>query len=157
MSVDVDMQQISEADSIPSPEEFSRWADAALTLPRQHAEMVVRVVDEDESAALNQTYRGKSGPTNVLSFPFEVPEGVEMENDLLGDLVICAPVVEQQASEQGKPVQAHWAHMVVHGTLHLQGFDHLTDEQAVVMESLEKKILTGMGFQAPYESEAESS
>ena len=149
----MDMQIASEAGSIPSLEDVSKWASAALDKQRQHAELVVRVVEEDESATLNQTYRNKQGPTNVLSFPFEIPEGVDMEMDLLGDLVICAPVVEQQAREQGKTVQAHWAHMVVHGTLHLQGFDHLTDEEALVMESLEKEILTGMGFQAPYETE----
>jgi len=155
LSVDVDMQIASEAGSIPSLQDFSRWASAALDKQRQHAELVVRVVDEDESATLNQTYRNKQGPTNVLSFPFEIPEGVDVEMDLLGDLVICAPVVEMQAHEQGKAVQAHWAHMVVHGTLHLQGFDHLTDEEALVMESREKEILTGMGFQAPYETEQE--
>ena len=145
------MQNLSKTDKLPQETDFKRWIEAALQGRKQSAEVVVRVVDEQESADLNQTYRGKAGPTNVLSFPFEAPAQLDM--DLLGDLVICAPVIEREAVEQQKSLESHWAHMAVHGTLHLLGYDHLTDEQAVEMELLEKEILTGMGYQAPYDNE----
>lgn len=145
------MQNLSKADQLPLKKDFRRWIGATLQGHKQSAEVVVRVVDEQESAALNQTYRGKTGPTNVLSFPFTAPPEVEM--NLLGDLVICAPVIEREAHEQHKTPDSHWAHMAVHGTLHLLGYDHQTDEQAAEMELLEKNILTGMGYQAPYADE----
>src|SRR5690606_20131870 len=96
---------------------------------RQEAELTIRIVDEEESRILNRDYRGKDKPTNVLSFPFEAPPGLDAW-PLLGDLVICAPVVAREAVEQGKPLMAHWAHMVVHGVLHLLGYDHEEDEDA---------------------------
>ena len=105
-----------------------------------------------ESAELNQHYRGKPGPTNVLSFPFEAPPGVETE--ILGDLVVCAPVVEREALEQGKTLQSHWAHMVVHGVLHLQDYDHIEENEAVIMESEEITIMNRLGFSSPYEEAA---
>jgi probable rRNA maturation factor len=145
------MQNLSKADKLPQETDFKRWIEAALQDHKESAEVVVRVVDEQESADLNQTYRGKTGPTNVLSFPFEAPAQIDM--DLLGDLVICAPVIEREAVEQHKTLESHWAHMAVHGTLHLLGYDHLTDEQALEMELLETTILTGMGYQAPYGDE----
>ena len=114
-------------------------------------EMTVRIVDEAESHELNLNYRGKDRPTNVLSFPFECPDEVELP--LLGDLVICRQVVEREAQEQDKPVMAHWAHMVVHGSLHLLGYDHIEDDEAEEMESLEAQIMTGLGFADPYLSE----
>ena len=100
---------------------------------------------------LNLTYRGKDKPTNVLSFPFEAPPGIEMP--LLGDLIICRQVVEQEASEQGKPLEAHWAHMVVHGSLHLLGYDHIEDDEAEEMEGLETEIMLALGYEDPYISE----
>ena len=114
----------------------------------QEYELTIRVVDEEESQSLNSQYRGKDNPTNVLSFPFEAP--AEIELDLLGDLVICAPVVGKEATEQSKEEIAHWAHMVIHGTLHLQGYDHIEDEEAEAMEALEVKILSALGFPDPY-------
>jgi probable rRNA maturation factor len=147
----IEMQNLSKADKLPPETDFKRWIEATLHDRKQSAEIVVRLVDEQESADLNQTYRGKAGPTNVLSFPFEAPAQLDM--DLLGDLVICAPVIEREAIEQHKTAESHWAHMAVHGTLHLLGYDHQTDEQAVEMELLEKEILTGMGYQAPYSDE----
>jgi probable rRNA maturation factor len=147
----VEMQYLSKADKLPQETDFKRWIEAALQDRQPSAEVVVRVVDEQESAELNRKYRGKEGPTNVLSFPFAAPAQLDM--DLLGDLVICAPVIEREALEQHKTLESHWAHMAVHGTLHLLGYDHLTDEQAVEMELLEKQILTGMGYQAPYGDE----
>ncbi len=149
--LELDMQIASEADNLPAESDFRRWINASLQQQKQRTEMVVRIVDEVESAELNQTYRSKSGATNVLSFPFDAPPQVSM--NLLGDLVICAPVIEREAIEQGKTLQAHWAHMAVHGTLHLLGYDHQTDEQATEMEALEKTILTGLGYEAPYKDE----
>ena len=130
-----------------------RWATAALRNERETAELSVRIVDEQESAALNQQYRGKSGATNVLSFPFDAvtPEPLP----ILGDLVICAPVVIREAQQQNKPAEAHWAHMCVHGVLHLLGYDHAGDSDAQVMEALETTILLDMGFPAPYSEEKE--
>ncbi|WP_288791436.1 rRNA maturation RNase YbeY, partial [uncultured Enterobacter sp.] len=102
---------------------------------------------------LNLTYRGKDKPTNVLSFPFEAPPGIEMP--LLGDLIICRQVVEQEAKEQQKPLEAHWAHMVVHGSLHLLGYDHIEDDEAEEMESLETEIMLALGYEDPYIAEKE--
>jgi probable rRNA maturation factor len=112
------------------------------------AEVSVYIVDEAESQELNSQYRGKDKPTNVLSFPADIPEEVGVP--LLGDLVVCAPVVEREAQEQGKTLNAHWAHMLVHGTLHLLGYDHLEDDEAEVMEALETRLVTQLHFPAPY-------
>ena len=106
-------------------------------------------MDEDEGAELNEAYRRKQGPTNVLSFPFEAPPGVELS--LLGDIVVCAPVVAREAGEQGKILESHWAHMVVHGCLHLLGYDHMEPVEAEAMEALETEILGGLGYPNPYE------
>jgi probable rRNA maturation factor len=125
------------------------WAEAALqSLDQDSVSLSVRVVDAQEITELNQRYRSKSGPTNVLSFPFEDPPGVD--SDELGDVVVCAPVVEREALEQGKTTEEHWAHMVVHGVLHLCGYDHIEDDDAEKMENEETRILTGLGFPAPY-------
>lgn len=112
-------------------------------------EITVRVVDEDESQQLNHEYRGKNKPTNVLSFPFEAPPGIEM--NLLGDLVICAGVVEAEAQQQNKPLDHHWAHMIIHGTLHLLGYDHIEDDQAEEMEGLEISLLGKLSIDDPYQ------
>jgi len=152
MSLELDLQIASEATGLPGAAELSRWAQAALRDERASAELTIRIVDEPESQALNRDYRGKDKPTNVLSFPFEAPPGVPSE--LLGDLVICAPVVAAEAAEQGKPLAAHWAHMVVHGVLHLLGYDHMDDDEAEVMEGLEVQILQGLGVPNPYEDDA---
>jgi probable rRNA maturation factor len=159
------------AHPLPAPNDFERWAGAALAagleaqdraLP-QPAELTIRITDEDESAALNQRYRDKNGPTNILSFAFEPPPGIVHPGldaadpelaalaALLGDLIICAPVVEREAREQAKPLTAHWAHLVVHGVLHLLGFDHLAAADAASMEALEIRVLERLGFPSPYE------
>jgi len=148
MTVEIDMQLATKCRDLPVEKDFVRWIEQALQGKKEMAEVVVRLVDEAESAELNQTYRDKTGPTNVLSFPFDSP--AEVEINLLGDLVICAPVIEREAKEQSKAVEAHWAHMAVHGSLHLLGYDHQTDEQAEEMESLEIDILTAMGYATPY-------
>jgi probable rRNA maturation factor len=150
----LDVQQALEADGLPTPEQLLIWVEEALEAENRGVELVIRLVDEAESAELNETYRGKTGPTNVLSFPFDMPPEVE-ETRLLGDLVICAPVVRHEALAQGKEESAHWAHLVVHGTLHLQGYDHQADAEAMEMEALERKILARLGYTDPYHEEAD--
>ncbi len=146
--VNVNVQIASRAHGLPSAAQLKVWAQAALSGMEGIPELTVRVVDEAESAELNRTFRRVSRPTNVLSFPFEPPSPVQMS--LLGDVVICAPVVEMEAQEQNKIVDAHWAHMVIHGTLHLMGYDHENDVDAARMESEERRILAGLGFSDPY-------
>lgn len=149
MGIEIELQLASITSGIPSRNDFIKWVGASMAESKiEDVEVVVRIVDETECATLNKNYRGKTGPTNVLSFPYESPP--RFETNLLGDLIICAPVIEHEAKDQGKPVDAHWAHMAVHGTLHLLGYDHQTDEQAVEMESREKIILTGLGYDDPY-------
>lgn len=131
----------------PAPRDIVRWTQAALAGHRRSL-LTVRIVGEAEGARLNRRWRGKRGATNVLSFP-----GTELPGngpDLLGDIVICAPVVDREARTQGKPRASHWAHMVVHGALHLLGYDHETRSQAAVMESLEVKLLARLGVENPY-------
>ena len=148
----IDLQIASENEQgLPSEAQLTQWATAAVRPTRDDVEMTVRIVDEEESHELNLTYRGKDRPTNVLSFPFESPAEVELP--LLGDLVICRQVVEREAVEQNKPLMAHWAHMIVHGSLHLLGYDHIEDAEAEEMESLETEIMQGLGFADPYLSE----
>ncbi|SDM20089.1 probable rRNA maturation factor [Modicisalibacter muralis] len=142
--------QDNHQDALPTAAELTHWV--AETLAR-HAdesrdELTIRLVDDDESRALNRDYRGKDAPTNVLSFPFEPPPGVDLA--LLGDLVICHGVVVREAAEQGKSVADHYAHMIVHGTLHLLGYDHIEDGEAEEMERLEREILAATGISDPY-------
>ena len=151
MAIEVDFQLASDASSIPSAEDFSHWAAAAIESNRSNAELTIRIVDSEESQQLNATYRGKDKPTNVLSFPFEAPPGIELP--LIGDLVICAPVVTREAQEQAKIERNHWAHMVIHGCLHLLGYDHIKDDEAVQMEALEIKLLASIDIPNPYETE----
>ena len=152
MKLHVDIQAAS---SEPAPEEgdIRRWIAAALDgqSTRDAVEITVRLVDAAEMSTLNESYRGKPGPTNVLSFPADLPG--ELALPLVGDIVICAPVVRAEAAEQGKHPEAHWAHMTVHGTLHLLGYDHLEEEEAATMEALESVILTGLNFRCPYGDE----
>ncbi|WP_317930990.1 rRNA maturation RNase YbeY [Halioxenophilus sp. WMMB6] len=144
--------QIACADAgLPSEAQLQQWAAAAIQNPNGDEELTIRIVERDESHALNQQYRGQDKPTNVLSFPADLPPGIEL--NLLGDIIICAPVVFAEASEQGKTADAHWAHMVVHGVLHLQGYDHTEEDEAQVMESLEVKILNKLGFGDPYQQQ----
>jgi probable rRNA maturation factor len=151
MSAGVDVQLATEAADVPSPGQIRQWAVAALD-DRSAAELTVRVVDENEGQALNRRYRDQDRSTNVLSFPCDLPVGLPADQlgDLLGDVVICAPVVGREAREQGKALDAHWAHLVVHGVLHLLGYDHGEPDQAARMETREKLILAGLGFPDPY-------
>lgn len=143
--------QVDEGlEDIPESTQFEKWAAAALQ-PESIPELSIRIVAEDEGRALNLAYREKDYATNVLSFPFEAPAGVPIE--YLGDLVICAPVVAREAAEQGKSLESHWAHMVVHGVLHLQGYDHIEPAEAEQMETLEKHIMAQLGYANPYQDE----
>lgn len=149
MSYFVDLQIATQhVNHLPSEQQLTQWFELAVKPFVKQAEITIRIVDKLESQTLNCDYRGKDKPTNVLSFPFEAPVGVEL--DLLGDLVICCQVVENEAEEQNKLLLAHWAHMVVHGSLHLLGYDHINDEDAEEMESLEISFMAELGFDNPY-------
>lgn len=150
MAYQIDIENNSQSQHIPAVNDLERWISAALQSQKlEEAEVSLYIVDEDESQELNAQYRGKDYPTNVLSFPADIAEEVGIP--LLGDLVVCAPIVERESQEQGKTLQAHWAHMLIHGTLHLVGFDHIDDDEAEAMETLETQILTGLGYPAPYQ------
>ncbi|MEZ9051722.1 rRNA maturation RNase YbeY [Vibrio sp. 10N.247.311.64] len=149
MSIELDLQlAVENEQGLPTEQDIQLWLDKTIPQFQEKAELTVRIVDTQESHQLNHEYRGKDKPTNVLSFPFEAPPGIEL--DLLGDLIICRQVVEKEAEEQSKPLLAHWAHMVVHGSLHLLGYDHIEDDEAEEMESLETEIMQSMGFEDPY-------
>lgn len=145
----VDIQVATNDDNLPSEEDFRRWIAAALPEERVDSELTVRIVGITESKALNHQYRQKDAATNVLSFPSDLP--AELGIPFLGDLVICAAVVEREADQQNKTLNAHWAHMVVHGTLHLLGYDHIEEAQADDMEARETEILIGLNYAPPYE------
>ncbi len=149
MKLDLDVQVATRAAGLPQPAAIRRWAREALRgVRRRRVALTVRLVDDPESRALNTRYRGKRRPTNVLSFPFEPPRGLRSET--LGDLVICAPQVTREAREQGKRAQAHFAHLVVHGILHLRGYDHKKVRDAVRMERREARALAALGYPDPY-------
>ncbi|KJS05414.1 MAG: hypothetical protein VR73_12175 [Gammaproteobacteria bacterium BRH_c0] len=150
MTITLDIDNASGDDEVPDPSTMHCWVTAVLQQTMPDAELAVRIVDEEESARFNSLYRHKSGPTNVLSFPADLPDEIDLP--LLGDLVICAPVVAREALEQDKTLAAHWAHMLVHGTLHLLGYDHIDNNDADEMEALETRIITGLGFPPPYET-----
>jgi len=147
MAVTIDLQNDAAIAGLPAEAQFRSWVEAALQREYASLEQTIRVVDRDEGGDLNRRYRGKQSATNVLAFPYD---GAQLGYDCLGDLVICAPVVVDEADRQGKPVDAHWAHLVVHGMLHLQGFDHHDDAERERMEALEIKILGGLGYTNPY-------
>ena len=146
--IDLDLQIVCNTDNLPTHTQFELWLNSVLTSRKPDAEVTIRLVEPSESQALNNDYRGKDKPTNVLSFEFDAPPMIELP--LLGDLVICKEIIEREAIEQQKELNDHWAHMVVHGTLHLLGFDHIIDAEAQTMESLEKQILATLGIDDPY-------
>ncbi|RAU18211.1 rRNA maturation RNase YbeY [Nitrincola tibetensis] len=148
MSYFADVLYETNHKDLPTEADFERWLKLAMGGRRLRAEVCIRIVTEDESRELNHTWRGKDSSTNVLSFPFEAPPGVP--TDLIGDLAICADVVAREAQEQNKPLLHHWAHMVIHGLLHLIGFDHINDIDAEEMEALEINLLAQLGISNPY-------
>ena len=147
MTPGIDLQNDDGLDGVPGKERFGEWVAAALQREYAGLEQTIRVVDEAEGRELNHRYRGKDSATNVLAFAYD---GAELGYACLGDLVICAPLVAAEAAEQGKTSEAHWAHLVVHGMLHLQGFDHHDTAEAEEMERLEAKILGTLGYTNPY-------
>lgn len=145
MPLSLAVQYACKHEALPSRPQVRRWVNRALkaTGP-ESAEVTVRFVEAEEGQTLNRDFRGKDYATNVLSFPYEAgPE-------LAGDLVLCLPVVLKEAAEQGKTMEAHFAHLLVHGMLHLQGYDHDNDEDAEIMEAEEREILAKMGYGDPY-------
>lgn len=146
--IELDLQVATSA-AIPDEADLQRWCELALRQRKGDSELTIRLVDEEEGGELNRTWRQKDYATNVLSFPADVPDEL-LDIPLLGDLVICAPVVEREAAEQGKPLPAHWAHLVIHGCLHLLGYDHIDDDEAEEMESLERQLLAELGHADPY-------
>lgn len=147
--IELDLQNACSATELPSESEFQQWCALALRQRSGDSELTIRLVDEAEGRELNHTWRGKDYATNVLSFPADVPDEF-LDIPLLGDLVICAQVVAREASEQGKALTAHWAHLVIHGCLHLLGYDHIEDEEAEEMEELERVLLAELGHPDPY-------
>lgn len=140
---------------LPAAVSFRKWVAAALAGRIREADLAIRIVGAKEGRALNRHYRGKDYATNVLSFPADMAEGVKLPKGvkmpLLGDLVLCAPVIAREAREQKKPVVAHYAHLTVHGALHLLGWDHEDSRDAECMETLEREILAGLGVEDPYQ------
>ncbi len=147
MSIEIDLQIASQCTSIPSESYFHQWT---TSIPSTHTapSVCIRIVDEEESKDLNHKFRNIDRPTNVLSFPSDIPDEVDL--DFLGDVVICAPLVQSQANEQNKKIEDHWAHLVIHGILHLQGYDHQNQSQAEQMESIEITLLDKLGIKNPY-------
>jgi len=152
----VDIQLADGSTKTPDAQQIRGWVTAVFTiLERSPLALTVRVVGEEEMAKLNRRYRGRNQSTNVLSFPIEPLPG--MCTDLLGDIVVCGPVVDREAAIQHKSPMGHWAHMVVHGLLHLFGYNHDSDQDAIAMEALEKSVLEGLGYSDPYQGEYDSS
>jgi len=147
MTIDLDIQNASEFEPVPRQEQFALWVEAALQ-GKDDIELTLRLVDKSESRELNARFRGKDQPTNVLSFPAELPPGIDIP--LLGDIVICAPLVEEEAQAQDKHLQEHWAHLVIHGVLHLLGYDHQVEQDAIEMERIEVELLASLGIGNPY-------
>lgn len=153
--IELDLQLATQASDLPAEAQLRRWVELALRQRTADSELTIRLVDAEEGQELNHTYRHKDYATNVLSFPAEVPEGL-LDIPLLGDLVICVPVVEREAREQNKALEAHWAHLVIHGCLHLLGYDHIDDEEAEEMEGLERQLLAELGYPDPYRDDEET-
>lgn len=147
--LELDLQIASSASNLPTEAMLRRCCELALRQRQGDSELTIRLVDEEEGRELNRTWRHKDYATNVLSFPADVPDEL-LDIPLLGDLVICVPVVEREAREQGKAIEAHWAHLVIHGCLHLLGYDHIDDAEAEEMEALERQLLAELGHPDPY-------
>ncbi len=151
MNIELDLQWgVADTQGLPSKSDVAAWVQASLAGRRENKAVTVtiRIVDETEGRFLNETFRRKTGATNVLSFPYEGE--IDLSPALLGDIIICAPVVSKEAREQGKDEKSHWCHMVVHGVLHLLGYDHITDDDAEKMESEEILVLSLLGYGNPY-------
>lgn len=149
----IEVQYAIDAEGLPTAETLKGWAEAALNaVAGRRGEITLRIVSKDEIQMLNSSYRGKDKPTNVLSFPFDMPEGLptELQEMILGDIALCAEVIAEESSAQHKALAHHWAHMVIHGVLHLLGYDHINDDDAAEMEALETEILASFNIKNPY-------
>ena len=155
----VDFALAAADDGLPPEAQFRRWVGAVVGSRRPAAEVSIRIVSTEEMRGLNQRWRGKDRPTNVLAFPAELPEGLpeDLGPPLLGDIVLCRDIVLEEARDQGKPLDAHWAHLTIHGALHLIGYDHGNPEEAEIMESIERETLRELGYPDPYEVRGEAS
>lgn len=152
MLAELEIQRATTSTSTPVDEQFQHWVNAVPTEIHHKLQLSIRLVDEPEARRFNREYRNKDYATNVLSFPADLPEGLpsEVRQSQLGDLLICAPVVVREALERKRPEADHWAHLTIHGVLHLLGYDHEQDAEAVIMESLETEILKKLGVSDPY-------
>lgn len=148
MTIELELQIASSIKTLPHPSQFREWVSLTLSDRIDTAELTIRIVDTEEMILLNEQYRHKEGPTNVLSFPYEPIPGVLSR--FIGDIVICAPVIEEEANKENKILLAHWAHMVIHGALHLLGYDHQTEQEYQAMQTIEIDILGKLGFPPPY-------
>ena len=150
MRLKLDLQLAYTDDNVPEYNEFTHWTKIALNQDKDmDATLCIRIVDEAESAQLNETYRKKQGPTNVLTFSYENAPG--LQSGTHGDIIICAPVIEKEAKQQNKQLKSHWAHMVIHGVMHLRGYTHDTEKTATIMENIETEIMHSLGFENPYD------
>jgi probable rRNA maturation factor len=147
LDFNVFIQNLTHQTAIPNKKQFKTWIKATLKASIKKADITIRIVSKNESAQLNQKYRDKKGPTNVLSFSYQTPNELRT---VIGDLIICAHLVKKEAKAEGKPPLAHWAHLIVHGVLHLQGYDHVKLPEAHKMERQEIRILKNLGFKNPY-------
>ena len=150
MMIHLDIQKACEAAVPVSDEVLQQWVERVLAPHREHAELTLRLVDSDEIQMLNKTYRKQDKATNVLAFPSDIPEEILLECPLLGDVIICPTVLEEESIRLETPLIAHWAHIVIHGVLHLLGYDHIQDHDADIMQALETKTLETLGFDNPY-------
>lgn len=148
MKIKVDIQRATNTPDIPENRQLRKWARTALSDYDKDAELTIRIVDEEEGTELNRKWRKAKGPANVLSFSYE--DNNRIAGGLLGDIIICAPVIRREALEQKKSLASHWAHMVIHGTLHLLGYDHIKTKDAREMERLEIRLLESLGYTDPY-------
>lgn len=155
MSYYIDIQHASQSSLPVTDEMLSEWAQLPLKAYRESAELTLRLVDSDEITHLNHHYRKKNKPTNVLAFPASYSQEVELDYPLLGDVIICPTVLEQESKALNRPLIQHWAHIVIHGVLHLLGYDHIEEEDAAVMQAIEIQLLAQLGFDNPYESQLE--
>ena len=152
MQADFEVQRAVTSLEIPDDDQFRAWIDAVEAAPNRRYRLTIRIVDEAEAQRFNREYRNRDYATNVLSFPAELPDGLpaEVRESELGDLLMCAPVVVREAREQHRPAVDHWAHLTIHGLLHLLGYNHQQPEEAATMEALETEILAKLGISDPY-------
>lgn len=153
MNYQIDLQIACEQTLPVTENELRLWVETALQPFKPRAELTLRLVESEEIRNLNNTYRKKDSPTNVLAFPSSITENIILEYPLLGDIIICPEVLSEESFVQKKSLKAHWAHIVIHGVLHLLDFDHITDEEEAVMQKMEIKLLSQCGFANPYHEE----